>query len=750
MQQPRGRVSRARGTLGILFLLSVSCGFYASGAAAAGPEGRGYELVSPPDFGAQVTPIIGSSAFTSAPNVAPPWNAVAADGDGVLWAVGNARSGDDSSGMTDVYLSRRGASQWTSAQVSPPGSKVYPTYIGPAAVWASADLDHILWLVLGATIDPSDHDVSDPNDPNAYLYTDVYRSDPGGLFTRITQGSLAPVVAGETTGIVGTSPDGQTVAFTSDRALEPGAASGGGVNIYVRRDGVTTLVSKDENDVPLSASLVGHASSDDGNVVVFASQGNNLYIRDRGLTHTVHIAAPPAQSIWFESLSADGRKVHFLSDAPLTADDGDTSYDLFEYDTRTDTLSRLSKPDGASGAAPGNTDACASPLPGASQCDVSPVAVSRDGSKVYFVSPERLDGTNGSDGAVNLYLAQGGTVRFVSTLDPADPDFADVGALLRPLSRHVRFTPDASKLLFESRAQLTSYDNAGHVEIYLHDPVKRSVVCVSCRPDGTPPTGDAGLRDGPTIWSSTEPMAPANADENGEHIFFQSSDTIVPQDVNKRSDVYEHEVSTGETSLISTGTSANDSLYLGNGVDGRDVFFFTTDTLVPQDRNGSLYKLYDARVGSTPVPAPELSPPCSGEGCRGPIMPAPGAAQVGTALTGARQNDQKPGAKATSRSKLSVTGSRSVKGTSARLSAKVSGPGRLRVAGSGVVRATVMTKKAGTYRVTVRLSARARASLRRAHRVSVRVTLRFAPSAGAARSTSVKLTFTSSSKKGRG
>jgi hypothetical protein len=669
----------------------------------------------------------------------------------VLWTVGSARPGDDSSGITDVYLSRRGTSQWTSALVSPPGSKVFPGYIGPASLWASADLDHMLWLVLGGTIDPSDHDVTDPSDPGAISYLDVYRSDPDGRFTRITQGSLAPVVASETSGLIGTSPDGQTVAFTSNRALEPGAASGGGNNIYVRRNGVTTLVSKDENDAPISASLVGDASSDDGNVVVFAT-AQDLYIRDRGLTRTVHFNAPSPYTIQFESLSADGRKVHFLSNDPLTADDGDTSVDLFEYDTTTDTLWRLSKPDGASGAGPGNTDACGSPLPRASQCDVSPVAVSRDGSKVYFVSPERLDGTKGADGGVNLYVAQGGTVRFVATLDLNDPDFGapPSSPLASPFGRRVRFTPDASKLLFESRAPLTSYDNVGHNEIYLHDPVKRSVVCVSCRPDGTPPIGDAGLRDGPTGWSSQEPMSPANSDENGDHIFFQSSDTIVPKDVNERSDVYEHDVSTGETSLISTGTSANHSLYLGNGVDGRDVFFFTTDNLVPQDRNGNLYKLYDARVGSTPVPAPEPLPPCSGEGCRGPIMPAPGAAQVGTGLTGARQGDQEPGAKATSRSKLSVTGSRSVKGTSARLSAEVSGPGRLRVSGSGVVRATVMTKKAGTYRVTVRLSARARASLRRAHRVSVRVTLRFAPSAGAARSTSVKLTFTNSSKKGRG
>jgi hypothetical protein len=214
--------------------------------------------------------------------------------------------------------------------------------------------------------------------------------------------------------------------------------------------------------------------------------------------------------------------------------------------------------------------------------------------------------------------------------------------------------------------------------------------------------------------------------------------------------VYEHTVATGATTLISSGTSANDSAYLGNGVDGKDVFFFTTDDLVPQDRNGNVYKLYDARVGGGFPAPPEPAPPCSGEGCRQPSGSAPGTSQVATGVTGPGAAERKPAGNAAPRSKLSVSGSRSVRGSRARLSAKVSGPGRLRVSGAGVLRATITTKKAATYHVTVRLSQHARAVLRRAHRVSVRVTLRFVPSKGVTRSTLVKMTFTSTSKKGRG
>ena len=48
--------------------------------------------------------------------------------------------------------------------------------------------------------------------------------------------------------------------------------------------------------------------------------------------------------------------------------------------------------------------------------------------------------------------------------------------------------------------------------------------------------------------------------------------------------------------LISTGTSPFDSSLLGVSADGTDAYFFTRDTLVPQDQNGKLVKIYDARA----------------------------------------------------------------------------------------------------------------------------------------------------------
>lgn len=730
---------RAWAPAGVVLSLSASWALGATSAPAA-PAARGYELVSPPELG---THVFASRDVGSR-------HAVAVDGSKVLWSIRVAVPGVDSAGGTDTYLSRRSSSEWTSTYVSPPGS-AHAIY-GNALTWESPDLDQLIWQTNWGKIDPADLD-PDPDPTQAIdrtQYQDLYRRDPDGHFTWLSRGSQAPPVPSEFDSLVGASSDGQTVVFNDSRALEPGATSSN--NVYERKGGTTTLVSVDENGVAVNAS--GAAASDDGGTVVFrAGASNGLYIRDRGLTRTINLQAN--LPVGLESLSRDGHKLSLISDAPLTSDDTDTGTDLFEYDTTTESFTRLSKPDGSSGTGPGNTDACSTPLPAAIQCGIAPVATSSDGSKSYFVSPERLDGSKGVDGGVNLYLAQGGTVRFVATLDSSDPDFGGInGAPFNtPAARHVRFTPDGSKLLFESRARVTSYDNAGHVEIYLHDPADGSVVCVSCRPDGTPPNGDASLRDGTggsRVQFSQEPASPANADEHAKRIFFMSTDTIVPQDLNRQYDVYEHTVATGETRLISTGTSINDSIYLGNGVDGKDVFFFTTDTLDPRDRNGALFKLYDAREGSVPPAFPTPPPPCIAEGCRGPAAPIPDASPSGTGLTGTGPFP-KPGSggRFTPRAKVSVSGAKTVRGATARLSVKLSGPGRLRVSGSGVIGSALTAKKAATYRVTLRLSRHARATLRRTGRLSASVTFRFAPSAGAARSARVKMTFISSSKKGR-
>ena len=568
-------------------------------------------------------------------------------------------------------------------------------------------------------LDPNDHDLTDTSGTlNNLQYEDYYRGNADGTFTRLTQGSLALPVAGESIGSVDISSDGLSMVFDDNRQLEPDADPSGRT-VYLRSGDRTVVVNKDDqgNLVVVPAGL---AVSDDGNRVAFSQFGSTLYLRDVVAGQTTVVASDLSGSVSFGALSSDGRRIVFATALRLSSDDVDNSQDVYVYDVSATSYRRISAPTGApSAVGPGNVDTCAAP---AGSCEASTVAVSQDGSRVYFTSPEQLDGTKGVDGARNLYLNDGAGVRFVGTLDPGDP-----------LGDGVRFTPDASKLVFESRAPLTGYDSAGHVEVYVYDPASDRVVCASCRPSGLPPTGDATLGN-----------HAANADEHGDRVFFQSKDAIVPQDSNGRNDVYEYNVGKASPALISSGLSTNDSNYIGNGADGNDVYFYTTETLASNDRAGNIYKVYDARVngvdfGSSPAP-----PKCTGEGCRGPQAPDPDPVSSATAQgsVGGR-----PPAATAPASKLSVSGAKSVTGTTARLSAKVSGAGKLRVTGSGVVAVSVKTSRAASYRLTVKLTKSSVARLKRTHRLVVSATVRFAPRAGAARSERVRLTFKVASKK---
>ena len=88
------------------------------------------------------------------------------------------------------------------------------------------------------------------------------------------------------------------------------------------------------------------------------------------------------------------------------------------------------------------------------------------------------------------------------------------------------------------------------------------------------------------------------------HLFFNSNDPIAARDLDNRQDAYEWDGSAPQ--LLSTGLSPFDSSLLGVSADGTDAYFFTRDVLVPQDRNGTLVKLYDARTeGRLPIPPPD-------------------------------------------------------------------------------------------------------------------------------------------------
>jgi hypothetical protein len=351
--------------------------------------------------------------------------------------------------------------------------------------------------------------------------------------------------------------------------------------------------------------------------------------------------------------SADGSKAFFTSCEQLTNDSTANASeqdercnsvgtilrgaDLYRYDTNTGTLSDLT------------VDHNGDPF----GADVKAVfGASADGSYVYFVANGVLAGgasqgdclgEGSPKGQCNLYVSHNGSTSFIARIDGAGGNDAWSAYLTT-----ARVTPDGTRLAFETTRSLTGYDNtlvsgsqcgtnergnsfgAQCPEVYLYDATSQQLRCVSCNPSGARPLGPAHLSpiempsSGSGAFARAFEYLPRNLSEDGTRVFFNSSDALVPGDVNARQDVYEYEG--GRLYLTSSGTSSDDSRLIDASLSGNDVFFTTRSRLVGQDTDQKL-DIYDARVGGGfPFTAP--SPVCVGESCR----PSPAVQPAGVSL----------------------------------------------------------------------------------------------------------------------
>jgi hypothetical protein len=305
-------------------------------------------------------------------------------------------------------------------------------------------------------------------------------------------------------------------------------------------------------------------------------------------------------------------------------------------------------------------------------------------------------------GLCNLYVSHGGVTRLLAVLSDEDsPDWAGTAvgsAFDDELDRRTsRVSPDGRWFAFMSQRELTGYNTHDAVsgqpdeEVYLyHAELSPSgeleagkLVCASCNPTGARPVGfrsgyynepgtlessERGLVLGQhyfgKVWEENQWLA-ANVpgwtgygeDESAIHqsrylsddgrLFFNSSDALVPKDVNGNEDVYQYEpvgvgscttsTATGSgtyvparggcVSLISSGQDAGESAFLDASETGGDVFFLTAAKLAPQDSEGGL-SIFDARECTAQTPcypaAAAVPPPCeTGDACKPAPTPQP-------------------------------------------------------------------------------------------------------------------------------
>jgi len=317
--------------------------------------------------------------------------------------------------------------------------------------------------------------------------------------------------------------------------------------------------------------------------------------------------------------------------------------------------------------------------------NATPVNVAGQGRVAYFVSPSALVGEENPTGAKakagqeNLYRSKEGVIAFVGTVTSRDVEgeFGGIetvdglGLWTSAVAASGRFgvdpsraTPDGNVLLFESRAKLTAYDSKGHAEVYRYDFANKELSCISCNPTLAPATGEASLQSLKQAFSDTEPFTSYALVENlrpdGRRAFFQTTEALVPGDVDGLQDVYEWEAEGvgsceeegGCIYLVSSGHSRRIDYLYAVSQSGDDVFVRSSDELLGVDSEETA-SIYDARVGGGfPEPAPEEE--CQGESCKPGITPAPVLGAPAEPALGANDNVVQP-AKRCSRGRHKIT-----------------------------------------------------------------------------------------------
>jgi DNA-binding beta-propeller fold protein YncE len=498
---------------------------------------------------------------------------------------------------------------------------------------------------------------------------------------------------------VDATPDASHVILTSPVVLTPGTGPlPGAKNLYEWAAGKLTFIGIGELGVQNRSER--HAVSDDGSRVIFkgSSEGHEgLLMRDMTTGTTIQLDAPEAGCVpcgtgggQFQLASNTGMRVLFTDTQKLTGDSGAVSgtsqvADLYEC---------------AVSESPGALECSLRDLTpkgaGGESADVRGViGASEDGSSVYFAANGVLSETADSTGEkahpascgqkslasalCNLYVEHAGVTRLIAVLSSQDgPDWTGGGEEENLNKLTARVSPNGEWLAFMSERSLTGYDNRDAAtgradeEVFLYHATGGGVtVCASCNPTGARPSGveyrqignvQGGLAGGNSVWPNTTGIA-ANVPGWTPHalnsalyqsrylsdsgrLFFNSSDALVPQDVNGTEDVYQYEPagvpagdhacnpssstfserSGGCVSLISSGTSSSQSAFVDASETGNDVFFLTSSRLTSQDHD-TLLDVYDAHVctSESPCATPSaLPPPCTTESsCKPPPTPQP-------------------------------------------------------------------------------------------------------------------------------
>lgn len=357
------------------------------------------------------------------------FDAVSSDGTRVVFSTEEVLSDEDADTVEDVYvrsLEGGGGTALVSeaaASCSAPGcgDGAFPAFFAASSADGLA-----IAFSSGEPLSGEDADTTD----------DIYRRDVQVAATdlvSVTGNCPAPLVPGECTPIFGgISADGSHVFYETGEQVTAGLDTDKRQDVYGFSGGAPTLFSvgpaggngesnatfqgttADGSSAFFETDEVIAAPDGDGGVDVYRRSGSGTVLVSTGPTDPDGVS-----STSFEKASPDGSTAIFTTVEPLSADDGDSSRDVYRRDIGGGSTVLVSK------AGAGCTGTC-----GAGTVDSGFAGASSDGSVAFFETAEPLVPAD-SDFSFDVYERSGSETTLVSTgpmskNGASNPHLADV------------------------------------------------------------------------------------------------------------------------------------------------------------------------------------------------------------------------------------------------------------------------------------------------------------------------------------
>jgi hypothetical protein len=392
------------------------------------------------------------------------------------------------------------------------------------------------------------------------------------------------------------SEDGSRAFFTAERQQSANPEEVGKGGVFVREDGLST------RDVSMSETSI------------------------------------PDTLAYYEDAAPDGDRVFFTAPAGLTSEGSSEGRDLYEYDLEKSpsqhplkdlTVDRAGSPEvrGVIGVSDDGTHV---------YFVAQGQLVEGEGKTL---AQNRSDGTYSVYGESGGVLSYAGTMA-ERDLRAAIPEYSGVGSVSDRVSRDGRYLMYESRADVTGYHS----GGVPEIYIFDSEATSEPIVCASCRQDGRQSVtteGNVPLVNEPNE-DPLHPLQ-FFIDSDGEpRVFFLSFDDLASGAIEGEENLYEY--AHGQIFHIATqaagikhidfeGNFENFVRFIGASEDGTDLYFKTARSLLPQDKD-ERSTVYDARIGGgfpEALPPPASCDPNAEGSCQGAVASPPSSPPAGSA-----------------------------------------------------------------------------------------------------------------------